>query len=128
MYHRWRSYDIRFLKYKVWQTGFFEILSHFLPFHPWQLGKSKFWKIEKNTCRYYQLTYVHHKWQSNDVWFLRCGVQQTEFFFFLSFWTVFFFPFTPPTRPPHPPYEPWKSKFWKKWYISNILSFCKCIQ
>ena len=32
MYHKWRSYDIWFLKYKVQRTEFFVILDHFLPF------------------------------------------------------------------------------------------------
>ena len=51
----------------------FVILSHFFP------EKSKFWKNEKNTWRYHHLTHVYHKWQSYAVWFLRYGVQQTEF-------------------------------------------------
>ena len=34
VYHKWRSYDIWFLKYKVWQTEIFVILGHFLPFQP----------------------------------------------------------------------------------------------
>ena len=42
MYHKWRSYDIWLLKYKVQQTNF----CHFGPFFalsaPWQPGKSKF--------------------------------------------------------------------------------------
>ena len=34
LYHKWRSYDIWFLRYKAWWTEFFKILGHFLPFHP----------------------------------------------------------------------------------------------
>ena len=33
--------------------------------------KSKFWKIEKPTWRYYHFIHLPHKWQSYDVWFLR---------------------------------------------------------
>ena len=33
VYHKWRSYDIWFLKYKMQQTKFFDILGHFLPFY-----------------------------------------------------------------------------------------------
>ena len=51
------------------------------PQQPW---KSKFWKNEKNTCRYYHFTLVCHKWQLHDVWFLRYGAQKTEFFPFLD--------------------------------------------
>ena len=54
-------------------------------------GKSKFWKNEKmNTWRYYHFTYAFHKWQPNDVWFLRHGAQQTNV---LSFGPIFV-PFT----------------------------------
>ena len=31
----------------AWQTELFLILDHFLPFKPWELRKSKFWKNEK---------------------------------------------------------------------------------
>ena len=46
--------------------------------------KSKFWKIEKPTWRYYHFIHLHHKWQSYDVWFLRNRVRQTEFFIILD--------------------------------------------
>ena len=50
-------------------------------------------KNEKSTGRYHHFTHVYHKWQSYDVWFLRYGVQWTEFFVILDH----FFPFTPIT-------------------------------
>ena len=34
LYHKWRSYDVWFLRYKAQQTEFFVILGHFLPFDP----------------------------------------------------------------------------------------------
>ena len=34
VYHKWKSYDVWFLRYKVWQTEFFVILDSFLPFYP----------------------------------------------------------------------------------------------
>ena len=43
VYHKRKSYDIWFLKYKVRLTEIFVILGHFLPCQsPWQPGKSKF--------------------------------------------------------------------------------------
>ena len=33
LYHKWRSYDVWFLKYKVRQTECYVILDHFLPFN-----------------------------------------------------------------------------------------------
>ena len=58
---------------------------------PKQLRKSKFWKNEKITWRYYHFTHVYHKLLSYDVCFLRYGVQQTEFFVILDH----FLPFNP---------------------------------
>ena len=60
------------------------------PLLPYEPKKSKFWKNEKNTWRYYYFTNVYHKWQLYDVWFLRYGAQRTRFFvvldyFFLSY-------------------------------------------
>ena len=50
-----------------------------------------FEKNEKKIWIYYHFKQVHHKWQSYDLRFLRCGGRQTEL---LSFWTIFC-PFTP---------------------------------
>ena len=33
MYHKWQSYDVCFLRYRVRQTEYFVILNHFLPFY-----------------------------------------------------------------------------------------------
>ena len=38
-----------------------------------------FEKQEKNFRRYYHFTYVYHKWQSHDIWFLRYQVRETFF-------------------------------------------------
>ena len=69
VYHKWRSYDVWFLRYWVWRTEFFVILDHFLPFYPLTT-----WKIK------YNFTNVYHKWQSYDVWFLRYEAWWIEFF------------------------------------------------
>ena len=67
VYHRWRSFDIWFLKCKVWQTEIFVILGHFLLFQPLESLENQNFSIEKNTWRYYHFTHLHHKWQSYDV-------------------------------------------------------------
>ena len=51
----------------------------FYPFSPDNLENQNL-KIEKTTWRYYHFTHLHHKSQSFDVWFLRHGTRQTEFF------------------------------------------------
>ena len=58
--HKWRSYDIWFLKYKVQQTEIFIILGHFLPFQPLDNLQNQNFNIEKNTWRYYHFTHLHH--------------------------------------------------------------------
>ena len=68
---------------------------------PWQPRKSKFWKTEKYTLRYYHFTHVFHKWlMMYGSWDMKRNRQN-----FLSFWTVFC-PFTPLTTQ--------KTKNWKK--------------
>ena len=101
VYHKWSSYDIWFLKYKVPQTEIFVILGHFLPFQPSDNLENQNFKIEKNTSRYYHFTHLHHKWQSYDVWFLRYGVRQTEFFVIMDR----FLPFYPPMDPENQNFE-----------------------
>ena len=66
----------------------------FAPIPPYEPRKSKFWKHENNTWRYYHFTHVYHKWQSHDVWFLRHEAWQTEFFIILDP----FLPFYPPNN------------------------------
>ena len=64
----------------------------FCPFTPhYGPKKSKFWNNEKSTWRHYHFTYVYHKWESYDVWFLRYGVNRQNL---LSIW-IAFCPFTP---------------------------------
>ena len=50
VYHKWRSYDIWFLKYKVWQTEFFVILGYFCTFTP--PGNPENQNFEKNWKKY----------------------------------------------------------------------------
>ena len=104
VYHKRRSYEIWFLKYKVQQTEIFNILGHFLPFQPLDNLENQNFNTEKNTWRYYHFTHLHHKWQSYDVWFLRYGVQQTEFFVILDH----FLPFYPPMDPENQNFEKMK--------------------
>ena len=51
-YHKWRPFDIWFLKYKVQQTEIFDILGHFLSFQPLDNLENQNFNFEKNTWRY----------------------------------------------------------------------------
>ena len=69
-----------------------------------QTEKAKFWKNEKNTWRYYHFTLAYQKWQSsNNVWFLRYGTWQTDFFVILDY----FLPFYPTNNPENQDFEKW---------------------
>ena len=103
VYHKWQSYDVWFLRYGTWLTNVFVILNHLLPFYLTNNQKIKILKKWKKAWRYYHFTYVYHKLQSYDVWFLRYGAQWIDGYFF-SFWAIFC-PFTPLTTQ--------ISKFWK---------------
>ena len=116
VYHKWRSYDIWFLKYKVQQTEIFVILGHFLPFQPLDNLENQNFNIEKNTWRYYHFTHLHYKWQSYDVWFLRYGAQQTELF--LSFWAAFC-PFTP-LWSQESKFLKNEKKIWRYYHFTNV--------
>ena len=49
MYQKWRSYDVWLLKYKAWQTEYFVIYDHFLPFqHPDDSESEYFEKLKKD--------------------------------------------------------------------------------
>ena len=58
--------------------------------------KSNFWKNEKKPLRYYHFTLAYRKWWSYDVWFLRHGAWETEFFVILDY----FVPWTSPSPSP----------------------------
>ena len=75
-----------------------------------------FFALLPNTWRYYNFTHLHHKWQSNDVWFLIYGVQQTDVFVILDNFLPFY------------PLWTQKIKILEKWTTNlKIISFYKCV-
>ena len=103
---------------RVRQTEFFVILGHFLPFLPnyWP-QKLKFGKTVKKTPGDIILLHVYQKWRSNDVWFLRYGARQTEFFLILDH----FLPFCPPKNPENQNFEKMKKT------PGDTITLNKCI-
>ena len=95
VYPKLQSYDVCLLRYGVRQTAFFVILDHFLPFYPHNnLENKNFEKMKKNFWRYYHFTHVYHIRKSYDVWLLRYGAQQTDFFLIFNHFLSFHFPLT----------------------------------
>ena len=80
------------MMYGYWDTEWGRqcetVFCHFGPcfalLTPWLPRKSKLWKIEIKAWKYH-FTQVYHKQPPYDVWFLRHGVQQTDFFVILDF-------------------------------------------
>ena len=70
--------------------NFLSLWTVFCPFTLLRTQKIKILKNEKKHWRYYQFTHVYHKWQSYDVWFLRNGVWQTDFFVILDLFLHFY--------------------------------------
>ena len=107
VYHKWRSYNMWFLKYEVQQTEFFVILGNFLPFY---LLTTKFWKNEKTLgdIIILRMCTIHDNHMMYGFWDMERDGQ-----YFLSFWTVFcsFIPLT--TR---------KIKLLKKWKKNLTMS------
>ena len=56
----------------------------FFTLFPLTVRKIKILKKWKKLWRYYHFTHEYNKWRSFDVWFLRYGAQQTEFFVILG--------------------------------------------
>ena len=93
MYHKWKSYDVWFLRCGAWQSEFFVILGHFWPFTPLTTKKIKIKKKKKmpgdivtlHMCTIYDDHMMYGSWDM---------VHNRQIF--LSFWTIFC-PFTPLT-------------------------------
>ena len=87
MYHKWQSYDAWFWDMDCNRQSFLSFWTTFSPFNTLTTPKIKILKKGKKPWRYYHFTHVYDKWQSNDLCFLRYGVQWTEFFVILEpFW------------------------------------------
>ena len=101
-YHHFRhvhqkpqSYDVQFLRYWVRQRFllFWIIFCPFTSPPPLMIPNIKI--LKKNRKKDLKiLSFYKHKWQSYDVWFLRYGLQWTEFFIILDH----FLPFYPPNN------------------------------
>ena len=77
-----------------------------LPFYSPNNPKNQTWKKKKKTpWGYYNFAYVHHKWQSYDVWFPRYKMQRTELFVIDRF-----LPFYPPNNPENQNFEKMKTR------------------
>ena len=108
VYHKWRSYDVWFLRYKARRTEFFVNLGHFLSFDP--PNNLKILKKLKKTCRdiiILHLCTTNENHMMYGSWNLECDRQN-----FLSFWTIFY-PFTLPL--PTSPLTTQKIKTLTKW-------------
>ena len=92
VYHKWQSYDVWFLRYEAWQTEFFVILDHFLPFYPPNNPKNQnFEKMKKTPGD----IIILHKCTKNHDHMLYCfwHMAHNGCNCYYSFWAIFC-PFT----------------------------------
>ena len=101
LHHNWQPYGVWFMRYGAQETEFFVILDCFFPFYLPMDPENQNLKKMKNLSRYHHFTNVYRKWQSYDVWFLRYGVQRTEFFVILGRFLSFY----PPNNPKNQNFE-----------------------
>ena len=91
MYHKWRSYDIWFLKYKVWQTKIFNILGLFCPVSLLTTWKIKILTSKKTTgdTTILHICTINDNHMIHGSWDIKCDRHN-----FLSFWTWRYYLFT----------------------------------
>ena len=93
MHHKWRSYDVWFLRDEAWQTEFFVILGHILSFDPPNNLKDQSLEKIKNKKTLEDIIVLHLHTTNDDhidVWFLRYGVRHTGFFVILDYFLSFY--------------------------------------
>ena len=94
VYHKWRSYDVWFLRYKAWRTEFFVILGHFLPFDPPNNPKNQNFEQMKKVSGgiiILHMCTINENHMMHSSWDMEHNRQKL-----FSFWTLFC-PFTPLT-------------------------------
>ena len=113
VYHKWRSYNMWFLKYEMQQTEFFVILGNFLPFY---LLTTKFWKNEKTLgdIIILRMCTIHDNHMMYGSWDMERDGQ-----YFLSFWTVFC-SFTPLTTRKIKLLKKWKKNLTMSSFYTNV--------
>ena len=116
VYHKSRSYDVWFLRYKVQRTEFFVILGHFWPLTLLTTQKSKFWKNKKKWLVI--LSFYTSVPQMMIMWCMVPEVWSTTDRIFCHF--RLFFDLLPPSSP--------KNKNFKimKKIIRDIIILHKC--
>ena len=91
-YHKWRSYDVWFLKYKAQQTVLFVILGHFLPFDPPNNLKNQ--SFEKMKLTPEDILILHLDTTNDDHMMYDSWDMERDRQNFLLFWIILC-PFTP---------------------------------
>ena len=89
MYHRWKSYDVWFLRYGAQQTDFFVILGHFLPCYC--ISNLKNWTFEKMKKNLRDIIILHLCTTNYDHNMYGSWDAEHDRQNFLMLWPFFFF-------------------------------------
>ena len=88
LYHKWRSYDVWFLKKKVQQTEFWVIWGYFCSIASLTIHKIEILKKKPGDII---ILHVYHKWPSYEWLFLRYGAGQIKCFVILYHFLPFYY-------------------------------------
>ena len=138
VHHKWKSYDVWFLRLERNRQNSFSFWTIFCPFTPLTTQKIKIFKNEINAWRYDHFTHVYHKWQSYDIYFVRYEARQTkctknhdhmlycswdmardECNCYFSLWAIFL-PFHPANSPKNQTLKKWKKTPWKHHHFTHV--------
>ena len=92
VYHKWRSYDVWFLRYKARRTGFFVILGHFLPYDPPNNMKNQNFEKMKYTPGDIIIFILNLCTTNDDHMMYGSCVWQSEFFVTMDYFLPFYLP------------------------------------
>ena len=96
VYHKLQSYDVCFWRYRVWQTEFFVILDHFLPFYPHNNPKNQNFDKMKKTLGDIIILHMCTIYENHMI-YVSSAMERERHNFFLNLDHVL--PFYPPNNP-----------------------------
>ena len=97
VYHKQQLYDVWLLRYEAWQTEFFVIWDHFLPFYPLTTQEIKVLKKMKKLPR--DIITLHTcTTNDNHMMYGSWNIERDKQIFFV--FSNHFLPFYPPNNPP----------------------------
>ena len=119
--HKWKSYDVWFLTYRVWQAKSFFTLDHFLPFYSTNNPENEHFDKMKKTIRDIIISYMCTINENHMIyvsWNMKHDRQT-----FLSSWAIFL-PFYPTNNLKKLKFWKTEIKTWKYYHFKQEYQKC----